>query len=149
MQNPHELTQAEFIGVASVRRLENHGRKWIVELGTYACFSDAETSNAAVIDAHHIAVNNAIYLNSPDGRNALPELPSLPTSTVLADYPDLQAMLEAYKLQVTYLNPLNHNKRHVLIDKLDLDTAEEVFAKFNDRSQTPTFLPGLKIEVMA
>jgi len=85
---PHQLTQAQFIADATVMALENHGRKWSVTHGTYSAFSDADTAEAALIDAHHGAVNNALYFNQPDAP-ALPDKPSAPTQLVLAEYPDL------------------------------------------------------------
>lgn len=85
---PHQLTQAQFIADATVVALEDHGRKWSISHGTYSAFSDADTAEAALIDAHHGAVNNALYFNQPDAPS-VPEKPSAPTQLVLADYPDL------------------------------------------------------------
>ncbi|SBW84634.1 hypothetical protein PVE_R2G0608 [Pseudomonas veronii 1YdBTEX2] len=85
---PHLLTQADFIAAAQAVPLVNHGRKWDVRLGSYSSFSDADTAQAALIDVHHGAVNNALYFNEVDAPE-IPNKPSVPTAEVLASYPDL------------------------------------------------------------
>ncbi|QHF00422.1 hypothetical protein LCG56_28950 (plasmid) [Pseudomonas cannabina pv. alisalensis] len=85
---PHLLTQSEFIATAQAVPLVNHGRKWDVRMGNYNSFSDADTAEAALIDAHHGAVNNALYFNQEDAPE-IPNKPSVPTAEVLASYPDL------------------------------------------------------------
>jgi len=85
---PHEMTLAEFAAQVTIERLENHGRKWNVILGDYSAFSDAESSDSAIADVHRAAVNNALYLNSPDA-TVLGGKPYLPPAAVLAEYPDL------------------------------------------------------------
>ena len=69
----------------------NHGRKWEVRHGDYSAFSDAATAEEAIADVHRGAVNNALYLNTPESRSANPNLPgsSFPPAAVLAEYPDL------------------------------------------------------------
>lgn len=95
---PHLLTQAQFIAAAQVVPLVNHGRKWDVRLGSYSSFSDAESAQAALIDAHHGAVNNALYFNEQDAPE-IPNKPSVPTAEVLASYPDL---IEQYADVIAY-----------------------------------------------
>lgn len=90
-RQPHEMTLAEFIGQATVEELTNHGRKWNVTLGDrYAAFSDADSPQAALADVHRAAVNNALYLNTPEAAG-IGSKPTLPPPAVLADYPDLVA----------------------------------------------------------
>jgi antirestriction protein ArdC/phage/plasmid primase-like uncharacterized protein/predicted RNA methylase len=89
-KQPHEMTLAEFSSLATVEQLENHGRKWNVTLGDYAAFSDAGTSESAIAGVHRAAVNNALYLNSPDATD-IGFKPSIPPAVVLAEYPDLVA----------------------------------------------------------
>lgn len=90
-QQPHELTLAQFASQATAQELMNHGRKWEVRHGDYSAFSDAATAEEAIADVHRGAVNNALYLNTPESRSANPNLPgsSFPPAAVLAEYPDL------------------------------------------------------------
>ncbi len=86
---PHEMTLAEFIDQANVEALVNHGRKWNVALGNrYSSFSDAADTQAALADVHRGAVNNALYLNTPEGAS-VGSRPSLPPPVVLSEYPHL------------------------------------------------------------
>lgn len=90
-RQPHEMSLAEFIGQANVEELTNHGRKWNVTLGDrYAAFSDADSPQAALADVHRAAVNNALYLNTPEAAE-IGSKPTLPPPAVLVDYPDLVA----------------------------------------------------------
>ena len=95
---PHLLTQAQFIATAQAVPLINHGRKWDVRMGNYNSFSDADTAQAALIDAHHGAVNNALFLNEADAPE-IPNKPSVPSAEVLASYPDL---IEQYADVIAY-----------------------------------------------
>lgn len=89
LRPPHEMTLAEFAGQVTVEKLENHGRRWEVILGDRdRAFSDAESPDAAIADAHRGAVNNALYLNTPGAAEVDPK-PTLPPTAVLAEYPDL------------------------------------------------------------
>lgn len=81
------FTLAEYTKLATVTKLENHGRKWDVRYGSDAGFSDAEDEAGAIADRHRGAVNNALYYNSPENINTL-NIP-MPRIEVLADYPDL------------------------------------------------------------
>lgn len=120
---PHQLTQAQFTSKAQVFRLENHGRKWKVTHGTYSSFSDAATSEAAVIDAHHGAVNNALYFNQPDAP-VVHDKPSAPTQQVLADYPDLVAKFGVVlSEQLITLPAVNTDEFNALIASLRLLSA--------------------------
>ena len=120
---PHQLTQAQFIAAATVVALENHGRKWNVSHGTYSSFSDAATSEAAVIDAHHGAVNNALYFNQPDAP-VVHDKPSAPTQQVLADYPDLVAKFGVVlSEQLITLPAVNTDEFNALIASLRLLSA--------------------------
>ncbi len=85
--NPSNFRLADFLGMAQVERLENHGRKWDVIHGLYSAFSDADDERGAIADVHRGAVNNAIYFQLPDSNNysGVP----MPRDEVLADYPDL------------------------------------------------------------
>lgn len=88
-QQPHELTLAQFAGQATAQELTNHGRKWEVRHGDYSAFSDAATAEEAIADVHRGAVNNALYLNTPESRSANLPGSSFPPAAVLAEYPDL------------------------------------------------------------
>nr|WP_317623546.1 zincin-like metallopeptidase domain-containing protein [Bordetella pertussis] len=88
-QQPHELTLAQFAGQATAQELTNHGRKWEVRHGDYSAFSDAATAEEAIADVHRGAVNNALYLNTPESRSASLPGSSFPPAAVLAEYPDL------------------------------------------------------------
>lgn len=81
------FTLAEYAELATVTKLENHGRKWDVRYGSDSGFSDAEDEAGAIADRHRGAVNNALYYNSPENPNPL-KMP-LPRAEVLAQYPDL------------------------------------------------------------
>lgn len=85
--NPSNFRLADFLWMAQVERLENHGRKWGVTYGLYSAFSDADDTQRAIADVHSGAVNNAIYFQLPDSNNhsGVP----MPRDEVLADYPDL------------------------------------------------------------
>lgn len=92
---PHEMTLAEFAGDAVAEALENHGRKWQVTVnGEFVAFSDANTEQEAVAEAHANRVNNALASQDPDFR--LPGSPALlpPPPKVLAEYPDLVEKLQ-------------------------------------------------------
>ncbi|MFL1449226.1 hypothetical protein ACI77O_12595 [Pseudomonas tritici] len=87
----HELTFEQFASQAIVEQLVNHGRRWNVTLtGRDACFSDAETQELALRDAHSSAINNALYFNLPDSPS-IGKKPSIPSAEVLAQYPDVVA----------------------------------------------------------
>ena len=89
LRQPHEMTPAEFAAQATAEKLENHGRKWNVSLGgRHSAFSDADNPAAAVADVHRSAVNNALYLNTPEAA-ALGDKPTMPPAEVLAEYLDL------------------------------------------------------------
>lgn len=81
------FTLAEYTQLATVTKLENHGRKWDVRYGSDSGFSDAEDEAGAIADRHRGAVNNALHYNSPENINTL-NMP-IPRLEVLADYPDL------------------------------------------------------------
>ncbi|WP_219096127.1 hypothetical protein [Pseudomonas sp. UMAB-40] len=99
---PHELALADFQNQATVEALVNHGRKWIVTFGPdFHSFSDAESADAALVDVHHAACNNAIYFNGPDAPD-FGALPSMPTTRVLKDHPDL--FVQAATFQVSCAN---------------------------------------------
>jgi len=89
--SPHEITSAEFAAVATVVKLEDHGRQWEVFFGDKCRgFSDAPTEREAVSNFHRAQVNNAIYLNSMDASVAGLPKSSMPPEKVLAEYPDLR-----------------------------------------------------------
>nr|QGW60597.1 hypothetical protein [bacterium] len=88
-QQPHELTLAQFASQATAQELTNHGRKWEVRHDDYSAFSDAATAEEAIADVHRGAVNNALYLNTPESRSANLPGSSFPPAAVLAEYPDL------------------------------------------------------------
>jgi hypothetical protein len=50
--------------------------------------------------------------------------------------------------QVTYLNPLTQ-ARAVLIDRLEIEVAEQVKQKYSDKNQPMFFLPDVRIEQQA
>jgi len=87
---PHELTLAQFASLAMVEELTNHSRKWNVSHGDYSAFSDVATAQEAIADVHHAAVNNALYMNTPEGRTSILSS-TFPPASVLAEYPDLVA----------------------------------------------------------
>lgn len=86
---PHELTREQFASQATVLELTLHGRKWEVRHGDFSGFSDADSAQDAISDVHHAAVNNALFLNTPDARSANLPVTSFPPAAVLAEYPDL------------------------------------------------------------
>ncbi len=86
---PHELTRDQFASQATVLELTRHGRKWEVRHGDFSAFSDADSAQDAISDVHHAAVNNALFLNTPDARSANLPATSFPPAAVLAEYPDL------------------------------------------------------------
>lgn len=90
-KEPHELTLEQFASQATAQELTNHGRKWEVKHENYSAFSDAATSEEAIADAHRIAVNNALFHNTPGSRAAGFPAVSFPPSSVLEQYPDLVA----------------------------------------------------------
>jgi hypothetical protein len=95
---PHEIALAEFKQQANVEALVNHGRKWIVTFGPdFRSCSDAETADAALVDVHHAACNNAIYFNGPDAPDNGAR-PSMPTALVLKDHPDLLVLVASFQV---------------------------------------------------
>lgn len=87
LEHASNFTLAEYAKLATVTKLENHGRKWAVSYGSDSGFSDAEDAAGAIADYHRNAVTNALYYNSPVNSNILKL--TLPSDEVLAEYPDL------------------------------------------------------------
>lgn len=91
----HQVTFAEFAKHATVEELQNHGRKWRVVYDTgrtvnrFETFSDAASTDAAIADAHHIAVNNALYNIEADKDAGRLTTPPMPPGAVLNEYPEL------------------------------------------------------------
>jgi hypothetical protein len=103
----HEVTLAEFAKRAVVTKLQNHGRKWEVELpGGTRGFSDAATPSEAIADSHRQAIANVLWWHAPEHADARAEMQAaglegvftaaMPSASVLADYPDL---VRAYDLE--------------------------------------------------
>lgn len=87
---PHEIKFSEFVKHASVKLLQNHGRKAEVFYHNESCgFVDTENLSEALKYAHQREVNNALYLNSErsmnEGRNV-----SMPPLEVINEYPGLK-----------------------------------------------------------
>ena len=93
-KQPHELTFAEFVQVATVQKLgPDHGRQWevfngSVQRGESLGFADGPTAEGALHQVHKREVNNALYGNQPDTPEFLQK--SMPPARVLDEYPDLQ-----------------------------------------------------------
>lgn len=122
---PHEITSSEFAAVATVVKLENHGRQWEVFFGDKCRgFSDAPTEREAVLSFHRAQVNNAIYLNSMDASAAGLPKSSMPPDKVLAEYPDLQEKFglahndEHPNLEIKEPNTERGRYRGVVVDDL-------------------------------
>lgn len=109
----HEVTLTEFAKRAVVTKLENHGRKWEVELpGGTRGFSDAATPSEAIADSHRQAIANVLWWHAPEHADALAEMQAagfegvfttaMPSASVLADYPDL---VRAYDLEYLLKSP--------------------------------------------
>ena len=90
LRQPQELTLAEFSEIATVEKLENHGRKWNVIFGANnSGFCDSPTKEGALREAHSNIVNNAIYSNGPDSSDFMDKA-VFPPEKVLEDYPELK-----------------------------------------------------------
>ena len=88
----HELTLSEYASQVQVQPLTNHGRRWEVILpGRDRCFSDADSQQGAIEDAHRGAVNNALLLNTHDSAELGGTKPTLPPQHVISAYPDILA----------------------------------------------------------
>lgn len=93
---PERMTLSQFRSESRVVSLENNGRQWEVSLGEhFHAFSDAATPEEAIADVHHAAVNNVIFLNSPQAMDAGLEKPAWPPQNVLDEYPKLAALKTA------------------------------------------------------
>ncbi|MHB8977464.1 MAG: strawberry notch-like NTP hydrolase domain-containing protein [Trichloromonadaceae bacterium] len=92
LRQPHEMVRAEFEALATVEKLENHGRKFLVTLGDrYAAFSDAESPSLAIADVHRGAVNNVLFKERDKGSwFSVPNKPLDIKDEVLDEYPDLR-----------------------------------------------------------
>ena len=89
-RSPQELTFKEFCEIASVLKLENHGRQWSVGFGIKDLgFSDGPAVMDALHEVHGREVNNAIYSNSPDTSDFMKKA-VFPPENVLAEYPELR-----------------------------------------------------------
>ena len=87
---PQELTVEEFAEVASVTRLQNHGRKFEVALGaSFRFFSDALKPGEAVKDVHRAMVNNALYAHSAEAPDFMEDM-VFPPDRVLDQYPEFK-----------------------------------------------------------
>jgi len=103
----YKLSLEAFASKAKAIRNHDIPRKWTVYFGEVEwkdgfgnihrkpdhAFSDADTRKEAIRDVHRGAVNNALYANTPEGREimlraGLP-LAWFPPPHVLALYPDL------------------------------------------------------------
>jgi putative DNA primase/helicase len=150
---PHELTLAQFSGLATAQELTNHGRRWDVRYGDYSAFSDAATAQEAIADVHHAAVNNALYLNTAEARSAGLTASTLPPVAVLAEYPDLvdkfpdvaRQVQQPSEIQVATMQTREHQLEEVntmaakLLDGFPADAAQGIRRAADVRMQ---FLAG-------
>jgi antirestriction protein ArdC/phage/plasmid primase-like uncharacterized protein len=92
---PHALTLEQYQKQVTVEALENHGRKYSVQLDhRYTGFSDAETPEDAVKDVHRAAVWNALLMPALGAHSFVDP----PPPHVLADYPGITEEVAAAAL---------------------------------------------------
>jgi len=107
MNDVYKLSLDAFASKARAIRNHDHPRKWTVYFGEVSwkdgfgnihrkpdhAFSDADTRRDAIVDVHRISVSNALYENTPEGRERMLRMgfePAwFPPSHVLKLYPDL------------------------------------------------------------
>lgn len=89
-RSPQELTFKEFSEIATIAKLENHGRQWSIEFGKHDLgFADGPSVEGGLRQAHSNSVSNAIYSNSVDAPDFM-EKEVFPPENVLAEYPELR-----------------------------------------------------------
>lgn len=101
---PHMMGLKEFIAVAKVEALENHGRKWEVFLGEKSLgFSDAPSMMGALEETHRREVNNVMWQVNSGEQGVV-----RPPQSVLAQYPDVVAQYSQIAVEQsqenTYIN---------------------------------------------
>jgi len=107
IDDAYKLSLEAFASKAKAIRNHDHPRKWTVYFGEVEwkdgfghihrkpdhAFSDADTRRDAIVDVHRISVSNALYENTPEGRERMLRMgfePAwFPPRHVLALYPDL------------------------------------------------------------
>lgn len=143
---PHEMTLAEFITQAKTEELTNHGRKWNVTLGDrYAAFSDADSPQAALADVHWAAVNNALFLNTPEA-TGISRKPTLPPPAVLAEYPNLVAQYPQATEQENKMQALDakadqaSGRNYINVPFKEKNEAKQLGARW-DRQQQSWYVP--------
>lgn len=88
---PQLMTFNEFVQVAKVIPLENHGQRWEVVVGEKSYgFSDAESPEGAFLEVHRREVNNALWSQSAANPPGGMPVEAMPTDRVLDEYPDLK-----------------------------------------------------------
>jgi hypothetical protein len=121
-KSAQQMSFGEFAQAAQATQLLVHGRRWEVSLnGSSLGFADGSLQ-AALVQVHERAVNNALYANSPDA----PEWTKadMPSAEVLAEYPHV-ADRYADVLPVGRRDqevdprdvPLNHQQFNAYIEK--------------------------------
>lgn len=89
-RSPQELTFKEFSEIATISKLEKHGRQWSIEFGKHDLgFADGPSGEGGLRQAHSNSVSNAIYSNSVDAPDFM-EKEVFPPENVLAEYPELR-----------------------------------------------------------
>jgi len=107
INDAHKFSLEAFASKATVIRNHDIPRKWTVYFGEVEwkdgfgnihrkpdhVFSDADTRRDAIVDVHRISVSNALYENTPEGRERMLRMgfePAwFPPRHVLELYPDL------------------------------------------------------------
>ncbi len=83
------MVSAQFLTLAKAHALTGHGRYWEVFFkGQSLGFSDCQTREEAIKDAHRREVNNALYSRTAERPDFVP-MKDMPPPEVMAEYPEL------------------------------------------------------------
>lgn len=84
---PHQLTLEQFLKLAEAIAVAGCERRWEVSHGRYLTWAESDSAAEALASVHRREVESALQWNlNPSGRE---HLPSIPSQSVLNDYPDL------------------------------------------------------------
>jgi antirestriction protein ArdC/phage/plasmid primase-like uncharacterized protein len=136
---PHMMGLKEFIAVARVEALENHGRKWEVFWGNQSLgFADAPSMMGALEETHRREVNNAMWQVNSGEQGVV-----RPPKSVLAQYPDVVVQYP----QIADEKP--QEKTYINVPFKEKEQVKALGAKW-DKGQQSWYVPaGIEIEKFA
>ncbi|ORL53115.1 Hypothetical protein (plasmid) [Pseudomonas putida] len=91
--SPHQLTLEQFLALGDALPVPGSDCSWEVSHGRYLSWAEGGSAREALASTHRREVEFALRANlHPAGRECLP---SMPSQSVLNDYPDLRTLYSA------------------------------------------------------